>query len=128
MTPVRVLALSTGAALILVGVLAYVLSGTSSLTAFIPSLVGLLLLVCGLLAGRESLRRHAMHASAVVALLGFLGSLMNAVRIGDVISGAAERPAAIISSFIMAVLLLVYLVAAVRSFIQVRRERRLASA
>ena len=128
MTPVRLLALSTGAVLILVGVLAYVLSGTSSLTAFIPSLVGLLLVVCGLLAGRESLRRHAMHASAVVALLGFLGSLMNAIRIGDVISGAAERPAAILSSFVMAVLLLIYLVAAIRSFIQVRRERRVASA
>ena len=53
---------------------------------------------------------------------------MNAVRIGDVLSGAAERPAAILSSFVMAVLLLAYLVAAVRSFIQVRRERRLASA
>ena len=127
MTPVRLLALSTGAVLILVGVLAYALSGTSSLTAFIPSLVGLLLVVCGLLAGRESLRRHAMHASAVVALLGFLGSLMNAIRIGDVITGAAERPAAILASFVMAVLLLIYLVAAIRSFIQVRRERRVAS-
>ena len=128
MTPVRLLAYVVGAVLVVVGVVAYVVSGTSSLTAFIPSLVGLLLIGCAALAGRESLRRHAMHASAVVALLGFLGSLMNAIRIGDVISGAAERPAAIISSFIMAVLLLVYLVAAIRSFIQVRRERRLASA
>ena len=39
------------------------------------------------------------------------------------ITGAAERPAAVISSFIMAVLLLVYLVVAIRSFVQARRER-----
>lgn len=123
MSPVRLLALAIGAVLVVVGVVAYVVSGTSSLTAFIPSLIGLLLLVCGLLAGRESLRRHAMHASAVVALVGLLGSLMNAVRIGEVVAGTAERPAAIISSLIMAVLLLIYLVAAIRSFVQARRER-----
>lgn len=128
MSPVRLLALSTGIALIVLGVVAYVVSGTSSLTAFIPSLVGLLLLVCGLLAGREPLRRHAMHASAIVALLGFLGSLMNAVRIGTVLAGTAERPAAVVSSFIMAVLLLVYLVVVIRSFVRARRERVAAPA
>lgn len=123
MSPVRLLTLSIGVALIVLGVVAYVVSGTSSLTAFIPSLVGLLLLICGVLAGRESLRRHAMHAAAVVSLLGFLGSLMNAIRIGDVLAGTAERPAAVISSFIMAVLLLVHLVVVIRSFVQARRQR-----
>lgn len=123
MIPVRLLALSVGAALVVVGIVASASSGTTSLTAFIPSVVGLLLVGCGLLAGRESLRRHALHASAVVALLGLLGSLTRAVRIGEVFTGAAERPAAVVSSFVMAVLLLAYLVVVIRSFSQARRER-----
>jgi hypothetical protein len=123
MSAVRAFTLVVGAVLVVVGVLAYAVSGTSSLTAFIPSLVGALLLVCGLLAGREALRRHAMHAAAVIALLGFLGASMNALRIGEVLAGTAQRPAAVISSFVMAVLLLAYLIVAVRSFVRARRER-----
>ncbi|CAN5893984.1 hypothetical protein BH23ACT5_BH23ACT5_17580 [soil metagenome] len=47
---------------------------------------------------------------------------MNVTDIGDVVAGTAERPAAVIVSTIMLVLLLAYLVAGVRSFIAARRS------
>ena len=44
-----------------------------SLTAFIPTAVGLVLVVLGAVATRwEDARKHAMHAAAAVGLLGFL--------------------------------------------------------
>ena len=105
------------------GVVAYLVTGMSSWTALIPSIVGVLLLVCGLVGREGAARKHALHAAAAVALLGLLGSLMNTVRIGQVFAGTAERPSAIVVSALMFVVLLGYLIAAVRSFVQARRDR-----
>lgn len=59
----------------------------------------------------------------VIALLGALGALPRVAKLGDVFAGTAKVPAAIIVSTIMFVLLVVYLVAGVRSFIAARRDR-----
>jgi hypothetical protein len=94
-----------------------------SVTALIPSVVGVLLLVCAAAARKPAWHRHGIHAALVVALLGALGSLMNVARIGDVLAGTAERPAAVIVSTIMFVLLVGYLVMGARSFVAARRQR-----
>ena len=117
------LTLATGALLALTGAIAYLGTGTSSLTALIPSAVGVLMLVAGVLAGRPSLHRHAIHAALAVALLGALGALMNVVKVGQLVSGTAERPAAIWASLVMFVALVVYLAFGARSFIAARRTR-----
>lgn len=122
------LTLSFGVVLVLTGAVAYLVTDTASATALIPSLVGVLLVVAGVLAMRPALRRHAIHAALAVALVAALGSLMNVVRIGDLVAGTAERPGAIIASTIMFVLLVVYLVAGVRSFVAARRWREEESA
>lgn len=111
----------TGALLVVMGVVAYLLTAAASPTALIPSLVGVLLLACAAVARS----RHAigMHAALVVAVLGALGSLMNVARIGEVFAGTAERPAAVVVSTLMFVVLVVYVVAAVRSFVAARRAR-----
>lgn len=113
-----------GGILTVLGVVAYVATGAVSVTALIPTFIGVLLLVCGAIARRgENARKHAIHAALVVALLGALGSLMQVVKLGDVFAGTAERPAAVIVSTIMFVLLVIYIVMGVRSFIAARRAR-----
>lgn len=110
-----------GAALIVLGIAAYAGSGADSPTALIPSALGLVLLVLGVLANKESRRRHAMHAAMLVALLGILGTTMTLAELPSLIRGEAERPLAVIVSAVTAVVLLVYLVVGIRSFIAARR-------
>lgn len=117
------LTLAVGAVLTLAGIIAYVVTDFASVTALIPAFVGVLILAAGLVARKDSLRRHAIHGALAIALLGVLGSLMNVVRIGELFAGTAERPAAIVVSLIMFVVLAVYLAFGVRSFIAVRRAR-----
>lgn len=110
-----------GAVLIVVGVVGYVGTGAASVTALLPALLGAALLVCGLLARREPLHRHAIHAALVFALLGLLGTLPMVFAIGDAVAGTAERPAAVIASTVTALLCLVYVAFGVWSFIAARR-------
>jgi hypothetical protein len=114
----------TGVLLVATGVIAYVATGAASLTALIPAAVGILLLIAALIGWRsEKARKHAMHVGLVIGLLGALGALMNVVKLGDLFAGTAERPGAIIASTVMFVLLVVYLVLGVRSFVQARAMR-----
>jgi hypothetical protein len=116
--------IALGAALVILGLAGYGLSGAASLTALIPAAFGLLFVVAGLMARDERKRMHAMHAAVVIALLGFFGSFRGLMGIGTVLDGTAVRPAAIVAQTIMALLTLAYIVVAVRSFIQARRARR----
>ena len=119
--------IALGAALTVLGIGSYVLTNAVSLTALIPAAFGLVLIATGVIAQNDRMRMHAMHAAVVVALLGFLGSFRGLLGIGKVLDGTAVRPAAIVAQTIMALLTLVYIVVAVRSFIQARRARRAAS-
>jgi hypothetical protein len=112
-----------GAALVLTGVLAFVLTATSSVTALIPAFVGGLLLICAAIASRPALHRHGIHAALVVALVGALGSLMNVIKIGQLFDGSATRPVAIITSLILFVLCAGYVALGVRSFVAARKAR-----
>ena len=116
------LTLLVGAVLTLAGIAGYALSGAASLTALIPSAVGVLLLLCGLLARNARMQRHAIHAGLLIALLGALGSLRNVAGIGEVFAGTAERPAAAILSTVMLVVLALYLGLGIGSFVQARRR------
>jgi hypothetical protein len=112
-----------GVALVVLGLGGYLLTGASSLTALIPAGFGVLFLVVGLLACSDRLRRHAMHAAVVLAVLGFLGSVRGLFRIADVFHPISTRPAAIVAQAIIALPTLGYLVLAVRSFVRVPRGR-----
>jgi hypothetical protein len=112
-----------GAVLVVVGVVAYAVTAAASVTALIPSLVGVLLLLCAAAARKPAWHRQGIQAALVVALLGALGSLMNVARIGEVFAGTAERPAAVVVSTIMFLLLLAYLVIGALSLVAARRAR-----
>lgn len=123
------LTLWTGGILTATGLIAYLVTGAESITSLIPAVIGVLLLIAGGVAARApGARRHAVHAALVIALLGALGSLMNVAQIGDLISGDAERPAAIVVSLIMFVLLIAYLAAGIRSFVAARKAEQGADA
>jgi uncharacterized membrane protein len=115
-----------GVLLCLVGVAFYAGTGAASVTALIPAFLGLPLVVAGWLARREGLRRHAMHASALLGTLGVLGSLRGVVQLPALLGGAeVARPVAVAAQSITAALCLVFVALCVRSFVSARRERKI---
>ncbi|HEV7701774.1 MAG TPA: hypothetical protein VGO43_16200 [Pyrinomonadaceae bacterium] len=112
-----------GRTLILIGIVGYgwgLYVGAVSLTALIPAGVGIVLMVLGHLAAmREGLRKHLMHAAVIVGLLGFLAALGGLFRKGMPTSIGAGS----LSQIAMAVVCLVFVILAVRSFMAARSER-----
>jgi hypothetical protein len=95
-----------------------------SVTALIPAAFGLLLVVFGALALDDKRRKLAMHIAVTVGLLGFLGTVSGLFQLPALLSGGAvQRPGAVISKSIMAVLMAVYVAMCVKSFIDARRKR-----
>ncbi|MEZ5125977.1 MAG: hypothetical protein R2826_06990 [Thermoleophilia bacterium] len=122
------LTLLVGGLLVATGLVAYVATDGTSLTSLIPSAIGVLLGIAGAVALKPPAQKHAIHGALVIALLGVAGSLANVVKFGQLIDGTAERPAAVLVSTIMFLVLLVYLAFGVRSFVAARRSRgRLSS-
>ncbi|MGO1349655.1 hypothetical protein [Brevibacterium aurantiacum] len=113
-----------GVVLIAVGVIAYVATAFASWTALIPAILGAVLLICGLIALKK--QKLGIHIALVVAILGIFGTAMNGMQIGALMAGEAERPAAVITSIITFVLLIIYVVMGVRSFIAARRWKNSA--
>ena len=113
-----------GIVLVVVGVVGWLAAGMSSWTALIPAILGVVLAVCGVL-GRTN-PKVWIHAALLVAVIGALGTLRNVLGLGDLVTGEAERPLAVISGTISFVLLVGYVVLGVRSFVAVRRQRRSA--
>ena len=110
-----------GALLILIGVIGYingVMTEHASPTALIPAAFGLLLILLGVFArANEGLRKHLMHAAVLIALLGFL---IPAVRLLMNL-GSLTYNAAVVSQISMALVCLLFVILAVRSFIEARR-------
>src|SRR5687767_13796509 len=101
------------------GLAGYFLAGGVSVTALIPAFFGIVLLVLGLLARSEALRKHAMHAAAAVALIGFAGALMSLLRAPF----DTRSPLANFSQVTMALLTAVFVALCVKSFRDARRAR-----
>ncbi|MEM1268740.1 MAG: hypothetical protein AAGI08_01705 [Bacteroidota bacterium] len=115
--------LGYGSALILLGVLGYVLSGMQSATALIPAFFGLPVTLFGWIAAkREKLRKHLIHGALLFALLGLFGTIGGIADLPALLDGTAERPLAVISRSVMAILTLLYLALGIRSFVAARRS------
>lgn len=111
-----------GALLVALGTYSYTASVSGSAMTLIPAMVGAVLVILGLLARRESLKKHTMHGSAAIALLGVLGG------IGPLAMGGSDRfpPLMIQATVGMMVLCGILLAASVASFRKARREREQA--
>jgi uncharacterized membrane protein len=113
-----------GVLLILLGLLAYLGTGRDSATALIPAFFGLPLLLLGWLGRAGSRRKHALHAAAVLAALGLAGSARGVPQAWQVLAGdEVARPMAAVVQAVMALLCLIFVVLAVRSFVAARRAR-----
>src|SRR5690242_19281902 len=107
-----------GIVLIVLGVGGYFGTDRVSPTALIPAAFGMLLVIFGALARDEKRRKMAMHIAVTVGLLAFLGDVITMLS-----RGLIEKPAALISQSVMAVLMAVYVGMCVKSFIDARRRR-----
>lgn len=114
------LSIGIGIVLILQGIITYFISDTRSLTALIPAIFGVLLAIFGFVGQKPSLRKHAMHGAATVALLGLFGSLGRAIP--ALVKGASVG-LGLGSQLFMGVLLLIFLILCIRSFINARIAR-----
>lgn len=112
-----------GFALIVVGLIGFIPSGQG--TAMIPAIAGGLMIICGSIALKPDLRKHAMHGAVMVGLLGFLASAGRLV--GSVMSGKTPSGLAMFSMGAMAALSFVFVLLCVRSFIEARRKSELGS-
>lgn len=113
-----------GVIFILMGLYGYFGISSESITALIPTFFGIPLLILGWLGLNEKYLKHTMHGAAVLTLLGFAGTVSGLIKFFRMIGGEEmERPAAITVQAIMAVLCLLFLVFAVKSFIDARRNK-----
>jgi hypothetical protein len=97
----------------------------SRITALIPALFGVALILCGFIGSASpDMRKHAMHVAAVVSLLGIVGALFRPISLaakGQELNFAA---APLRATIIMAILSLIFLILCVRSFVQARILRK----
>jgi peptidoglycan/LPS O-acetylase OafA/YrhL len=118
------LTINIGVLLIILGILSYILTGATSATALIPSFFGLAFIGLGALGKKnESMRKHAMHAALLLAILGLGGSFGGLMNLFGMIGGETpERMAASIGQALMALICIFFIVAGVKSFIDARKK------
>lgn len=113
-----------GIALILLGIIGYFATGQQSITALIPTFFGVIMLILGLLGSKEKIRKHAMHGASLLALLGLAGTAMGVSKLFELLSGGdVERPAAVVSQSVMALLCLLFVLFSIKSFMDARRSQ-----
>ncbi|MBT7981800.1 MAG: hypothetical protein HN584_04465 [Akkermansiaceae bacterium] len=118
MTSITKLSILIGSLLTALGVALYFSTGKASVTALIPSFIGIPILICGVLAKDEKKRKVVAHIALTLALLGALagyGRGLPKLFGGD--SGTA-----ILGMLAMSVICTVYVIACVRSFIAARKS------
>jgi hypothetical protein len=112
--------------LVILGLAGYLGTGSLHPTALIPAWFGLALGICGFLAisPNEKRRKLFMHINVTIGLLGFIGAAGKAVQgyLHATSAGLAPDKIALGSQLTMAVLLLIYVILCVRSFIAARRS------
>jgi hypothetical protein len=113
-----------GIILFVLGLLGFFMTGMQSPTALIPAFFGIVFLILGIIARKESARKMSMHIAMIIALLGLIGTFSGLINFFVLITGGEiARPAAVISQAIMAFLLIYYLILGIRSFIDARRNK-----
>jgi len=114
-----------GVIFILMGLYGYFGISSESITALIPTFLGIPMLILGWLGLNEKYLKHTMHIAAVLTVLGFAGTVGGLIKFFKMLGGAeTARPAAVTVQAIMAVMCLVFLIFAVKSFIDVRRNKK----
>ncbi len=109
-----------GLLLVALGIGGYYGTSQASLTALIPAAFGVGIFGLGIAALKDSFRKHAMHAAAVLGLVGFAATVLYLV---DLLRLIFDQPALLAKSA-MALLCGTYVALAVKSFIDARRQQK----
>ena len=118
------LSIAYGLIFILMGLISYFGISSESITALIPAFFGIPMLILGWFGLNEKYLKHTMHAAAALMLLGFFGTIGGLIKFFKMLGGAkTARPAAVTVQSIMAVMCLVFLILAVKSFVDARRNK-----
>lgn len=106
--------IALGGALIALGVIVTIASGSGSATSLIPAFIGIVFVILGLVArAKPDLNRHLMHAAAALALVAIFASLGSAI-------GRGATGWALFAQIATVVLCAGFVVLAVQSFRQAR--------
>lgn len=108
-----------GVAMILLGGGFFVGSKPRSAISLVPAFIGVVFVVLGVLGRQERWRKHAMHAAALLALIGSIATTLVDVAFGS----GEERRGAVLEESLMAILCAVFVALCVRSFVAARRAR-----
>lgn len=109
------------------GIGGYVGTGSEHPTALIPAGFGIVLGIFGFLAvsPNPNRRRMFMHINVMIAVLGFLGTIIEIFR--NLILSTNLDMTALVAKLGLAWLLLIYVILCVWSFITARRSEALAA-
>lgn len=114
------LTIAYGIVLVALGLGGYYGTGKVSMTALIPTWLGIPVILCGILAEmKENLRMHVMHAAVLLGLIGFGGGVPGLLKLfkGETSAGPVARAT-------LAVVSAIYVALCVKSFIDARRRRK----
>ncbi len=119
------LSLIFGFLLNIIGLVGFFGTGATHYTALIPCALGILLILSGIVAKKEHLRRHAMHIAVLVSLVGFLGTVSAFGKISLLLDQASDpKTPAIIAKIATAILCGLFFILCVRSFVRARLMKK----
>lgn len=81
--------IAIGFVLVLLGVIAYVVSDFASVTALIPSALGVVVVLLGLAAKETDYTQESLYGMGLLGLLGVLGSARAVPEIVDLLTGGS---------------------------------------
>ena len=118
----------TGLLLVLLGVIGYLSYGV--ITVLIPSFLGVLVFIFGILALKASRQRRFIHLAIVVVIIGLAASVSSLGSISTLLScetisscDKVFRPLAVLFRSMMALILLPYFLVAISFFIRARLSK-----
>jgi len=118
------ISIAFGIILVILGLISYFGISSESITALIPTFLGIPVFILGFIALNEKYLKHAMHGAAVIMLLGFGGTVGGLIKFFRMLGGEVfDRPSAITIQAIMALICLIFLIFSIKSFIDARRKR-----
>jgi len=99
--------------------------GVGSVSIFIPTLIGVPLIVLGLVAiVQPSLRKHVMHAAVTVGLLGALAALGRGIpQLLKIVKGDEVDWLAVSMVWAMILICVTYVLVCIESFVAARKAR-----
>ena len=118
MTSITKLSILVGSLLTVLGIVLYFSTGKASVTALIPSFLGVPILVCGVLAKDEKKRKTVAHIALTLALLGALAGFGRGLP--KLFGGDAT--VSIWGMLVMSGICTLYVIACIRSFIAARKS------